>query len=149
MKGEIALPAPPTDVWAKLNDPDVLAKCIPGCQSVERVRENVFTAVTKIKIGPVSATFRGTVELTDIIPAKSCRIIGSGDGGLAGFAKGGAFATLTETPEGCLLAYEVEVTIGGKLAQLGARMIDGVAKKLSDQFFQRFAETVSGREQQR
>jgi uncharacterized protein len=143
MMGEIALSASPEEVWAKLNDPTVLANCIPGCQSIERVGENGFAAVTKLKIGPVSATFRGKVDLTDIVPAESCRIVGSGDGGLAGFARGGATATLAAVSEGCLLKYQVEANVGGKLAQLGARFIDGVAKKLADQFFQKFAEAVS------
>jgi uncharacterized protein len=143
MNGSVILPADRTMVWAKLNDPDVLKICIPGCQSLERAGDNGFAAIAKVKVGPVSATFKGSVELTDIDPMNSYRISGSGEGGAAGFAKGGAKVTLTDAPEGCQLSYDVEANVGGKLAQLGGRLIDGVAKKMADQFFANFATEVT------
>jgi uncharacterized protein len=143
MKGEVVLPADRETVWQKLNDPEVLKQCIPGCQSLERTGENGFAAVAKVKVGPVSATFKGAVELTDLDPPNAYRIQGAGEGGMAGFAKGGAAVRLTDAPEGCHLAYDVEANVGGKLAQLGSRLIDGVAKKMADQFFANFAKAVS------
>jgi carbon monoxide dehydrogenase subunit G len=144
MNGEVALPADRPTVWAKLNDPEVLKACIPGCQSLERTGDNGFAAVAKIKVGPVSATFKGSVELTDLDPPNSYKISGSGEGGIAGFAKGGAKVSLSDAPEGCVLHYDVEANVGGKLAQLGGRLIDGVAKKMADQFFTNFASAVKG-----
>jgi uncharacterized protein len=145
MTGAVALPADRQTVWAKLNDPETLKLCIPGCQSLERSGENGFAAVAKIKVGPVSATFKGNVELTELDPPNSYRISGQGDGGVAGFAKGGARVRLSDAAEGgTTLAYDVEATIGGKLAQLGGRLIDGVAKKMADQFFANFAKAVTG-----
>ena len=144
MKGDVALPADRETVWLKLNDPEVLKICIPGCQSLERTGENGFAAVAKVKVGPVSATFKGSVELTDLDPPNSYRIQGAGEGGMAGCAKGGAAVTLADAPEGgCLLSYAVEANVGGKIAQLGSRLIDGVAKKTADQFFANFAKAVS------
>ncbi len=146
MTGAVTLPADKPTVWEKLNDPEVLKACIPGCQTLDRSGENGFTAVAKIKVGPVSATFKGTVELTDLDPPNSYRISGSGEGGIAGFAKGGAKVALSDPPEGetgCVLKYDVEANVGGKIAQLGGRLIDGVAKKMADQFFTNFAKAVS------
>jgi carbon monoxide dehydrogenase subunit G len=145
MKGEIALPADRKTVWTKLNDPDVLKACIPGCQSLERTGENGFSAVVKLKVGPVGATFKGSVELSELDPPNGYHISGQGEGGVAGFAKGGAQVRLLDRPEGetgCVLSYDVEANVGGKIAQLGARLIDGVAKKTADQFFNNFAEAV-------
>ena len=144
MTGSVTLPADKPTVWEKLNDPEVLKGCIPGCQSLERAGENGFAAVAKIKIGPISATFKGTVELKDFDPPNSYTISGSGEGGVAGFAKGGAKVALTDVPDGpgCVLNYDVEANVGGKIAQLGARLLDGVAKKLADQFFTSFAGAV-------
>lgn len=144
MNGSIDLPAPREVVWQKLNDPEVLKVCIPGCQSLERTEGSGFAAVAKLKIGPVTATFKGKVELTDIDPPNGYRINGEGEGGIAGFAKGGASVKLEAIPEGTRLTYDVEANIGGKLAQLGSRLINGVAKKLADQFFEKFAEAVKG-----
>jgi carbon monoxide dehydrogenase subunit G len=144
MNGGVTLPADRQTVWEKLNDPEVLKVCIPGCQSLERSGDNGFAAVAKIKVGPVSATFKGTVELTDLDPPNGYTISGSGEGGIAGFAKGGAKVSLSDAPEGCLLSYDVEANVGGKLAQLGGRMIDGVAKKMADLFFTNFAKAVAG-----
>jgi uncharacterized protein len=127
MTGEATLPAERPKVWALLNDPDVLKSAIPGCQSLEKTGDNGFSAVVKMKIGPVSATFKGKVELTDIVPLVGYTIKGEGEGGIAGFAKGGAKVSLADAPAGTLLHYDVEATVGGKIAQLGSRLIDGVA----------------------
>ncbi len=144
MKGEIALPADRQTVWTKLNDPDVLKACIPGCQTLDKVGENGFSAVVKLKVGPVSATFKGNVELTDLDPPNGYQISGSGEGGIAGFAKGGATVRLSDAEGGgTLLSYNVEANVGGKIAQLGARLIDGVAKKNADMFFATFAGIVT------
>ena len=143
MKGEVTLPAERQIVWMKLNDPDVLKACIPGCQSLEKTSDTSFAAIAKVKVGPVSATFKGSVELTDIDPANGYRISGAGEGGAAGFAKGGARVALADVAGGgCVLTYDVEASVGGKLAQLGGRLIDGVAKKLADQFFKSLASAV-------
>ena len=142
MNGSFNLAASRETVWAKLNDPEVLKACIPGCQSLEATDDGGFAAVAKLKVGPVSATFKGKVNLTDLDPPSSYKINGEGEGGIAGFAKGGATVRLTEIPEGTQLDYDVEANIGGKIAQLGARLINGVAKKLADQFFEKFAEAV-------
>jgi uncharacterized protein len=143
MTGEVQLPANRETVWQALNNPDVLKACIPGCQSLERTGENGFAAVAKLKIGPVSATFKGNVELSDLDPPNGYKINGEGQGGIAGFAKGGATVKLSEANGGTLLTYDVSANVGGKIAQLGARLIDGTAKKLADQFFKNFATAVS------
>lgn len=143
MKGEVTLPASKQTVWEKLNDPAVLKECIPGCQALEKTSDTSFSATAKIKVGPVSATFKGNVELTDLDPPNGYKISGQGEGGVAGFAKGGARVALSEAPGGgTILAYDVEANVGGKLAQLGGRLIDGVAKKNADSFFAKFAEVV-------
>jgi uncharacterized protein len=143
MTGEVDLPAPQQVVWEKLNDPEVLKACIPGCQSLERVGENELQAVAKMKIGPVSATFRGKVQLSDLNPPHGYTISGEGQGGIAGFAKGGARVALAPNGDGTRMSYTVEAQVGGKIAQLGSRLIDGVAKRMADQFFESFAEQVS------
>jgi carbon monoxide dehydrogenase subunit G len=139
MTGEATLPAGRPKVWALLNDPEVLKSCIPGCESLERTGDNGFAAVVRTKIGPVSATFRGKVELSDIVPLGGYTIKGEGEGGVAGFAKGGAKVSLADAPGGTLLSYAVEATVGGKIAQLGSRLVDGVAKNMADKFFANFA----------
>jgi carbon monoxide dehydrogenase subunit G len=144
MTGEVQLPAPREDVWAKLNDPEVLKVCIPGCETLEKLSESEFQAVATNKIGPVKARFKGKVRLSDLDPPNGYRISGEGDGGVAGFAKGGATVSLQPKDGGTLLTYNVEAQIGGKLAQLGQRLVNGAAKKLADQFFARFAEAVGG-----
>ncbi len=144
MKGEVTLPAPKAIVWAALNDPEVLKACIPGCQSLEKTSDSSFTASAKLKIGPVTATFKGNVNLTNIDPPNGYRIAGEGEGGIAGFAKGGADVSLVDAPEGgTLLSYDVQANVGGKIAQLGSRLIDGVAKKTADTFFTNFAAAVA------
>ncbi len=143
MTGEVALPAERPKVWALLNDPEVLKSAIPGCVSLERTGESGFAAVVKTKIGPVSATFKGKVELSDIVPLVGYTIKGEGEGGVAGFAKGGAKVRLADAPAGTLLSYDVEANVGGKIAQLGSRLIDGVAKNMADKFFASFAAIAS------
>ncbi|MGH6780089.1 MAG: SRPBCC family protein [Bradyrhizobium sp.] len=144
MNGEVQLPASREVVWAKLNDPDVLRACIPGCEELEKTDEHSFRAVAKMKVGPVSARFKGKVNLSDLDPPNGYRISGEGEGGVAGFAKGGAQVKLADQDGGTLLSYDVEAQIGGKLAQLGQRLVNGAAKKLADEFFANFAKAVEG-----
>ena len=146
MTGEYRIPAPRPTVWSALNDPAILQACIPGCESLERGAENEFKATVRAKVGPVSARFSGKVTLSDFDPPKGYRISGEGEGGVAGFAKGGATVALAEKDGGTALTYDVEAQIGGKLAQLGQRLINGSAKKLADEFFANFAEAVQGKQ---
>src|SRR6201996_8591567 len=133
------IPAPKEKVWAALNDPAVLKQCIPGCQSLEMSSPTEMTATVVIKIGPVKATFGGKVTLSDLDPPNSYRITGEGAGGVAGFAKGGATVRLeSESAEVTILHYQVDAQIGGKLAQLGGRLIDSTSKKLAGEFFNSF-----------
>jgi carbon monoxide dehydrogenase subunit G len=143
MTGELTLPADRPKVWAMLNDPAVLKSCIPGCQSLEKTSDTSFAAIARIKIGPVGATFKGKVQLSEIDEPNGYTINGEGEGGIAGFAKGGAKVALTDVEDGTLLKYDVQANVGGKIAQLGSRLIDGVAKKMADQFFASFAAAVS------
>ena len=143
MTGEATLPAARPKVWALLNDPEVLKACIPGCQSFEKVGDDGFAAVAKVKIGPVSATFKGKVQLSEIVPNVGYTISGEGEGGVAGFAKGGAKVSLLDSQDGTVLRYDVEAHVGGKIAQLGSRLIDGVAKGMADKFFASFAEEAA------
>jgi uncharacterized protein len=134
-------------VWEKLNDPEVLKRCIPGCDTLEKVGDNELQASAKIAVGPVKATFKGKVTLTDIDPPNGYRITGEGQGGVAGFAKGGAVVRLEPAEDGqTKMTYDVEASVGGKLAQLGGRLINGVAKKYADNFFDTFAKEVQGGE---
>jgi carbon monoxide dehydrogenase subunit G len=144
MTGEVQLPAAKETVWAKLNDADVLKACIPGCEELEKLSDTEFKAVAVSKIGPVKARFKGNVHLTDLDPPNGYKISGEGDGGVAGFAKGGATVALADKDGGTLLTYNVEAQIGGKLAQLGQRLVNGAAKKVADDFFANFAKAVSG-----
>jgi carbon monoxide dehydrogenase subunit G len=140
--------AEPAMVWAAILNPDVLKDCIPGCQSMTGSVAEGYEAVVKQKVGPVSATFTGLVHLSDIVEGRSLRISGEGKGGVAGFAKGGADVTLEPTETGTRLSYTVEASVGGKIAQLGSRIIDGVAKKMADEFFTRFQDAVEGPEEE-
>jgi uncharacterized protein len=142
MTGEVQLPASRRVVWEKLNDQDVLKACIPGCEELVKESDTAFRAVATTKVGPVKARFKGKVQLTDLDPPNGYRISGEGDGGVAGFAKGGAIVSLTDKDGGTLLTYNVEAQIGGKLAQLGQRLINGAAKKVADEFFRNFAGAV-------
>jgi carbon monoxide dehydrogenase subunit G len=138
------IPASKQKVWAALNNPDILKQCIPGCQSLEMTSPTEMTATVVFKVGPVKATFGGKVTLSDLDPPNSYRIAGEGSGGIAGFAKGGATVKLSaESPEVTILFYDVDAQIGGKLAQLGSRLIDSTAKKLAGEFFASFGEVVS------
>jgi carbon monoxide dehydrogenase subunit G len=144
MTGEIVLPADKATVWKRLNDADTLKASIPGCESLEKVSDTEFRAVVKVKIGPVGARFKGKVNLTDIDPPNGYRIVGEGEGGIAGFAKGGATVNLTDADGGgTKLSYQVDAQVGGKIAQLGARLIDSTAKKLAGEFFDNFAKALS------
>ena len=136
--------APPAAVWAAILNPEVLMACVPGCESMTGTPETGFEAVVVQKVGPVKARFTGVVTLSDIVEGKSLRISGEGKGGPAGFAKGGANVTFTPIEGGTRLSYDVEANVGGKLAQLGSRLIDGFAKKMADDFFERFQTTVEG-----
>lgn len=138
MTGEYALPQKREVVWKALNDPAVLEKAIPGCETLEKTSDNGFAATVKLKIGPVSARFKGKVTLEDIDPPNGYKIVGEGEGGVAGFAKGHATVTLTDEGDGCKLVYTAEAATGGKIAQLGQRLIAGSAKKTADQFFDNF-----------
>jgi carbon monoxide dehydrogenase subunit G len=142
MTGEIELAAPRQRVWEKLNDPAVLKACIPGCEELERSDDQGFRAVARMKVGPVSARFRGKVTLSDLDSPNGYKISGEGEGGVAGFAKGGARVDLVEREGGTLLSYHVDAQIRGKLAQLGQRLINGTAKKMADEFFANFARAL-------
>ena len=138
MTGEYVLPLDRAKVYAALNDPDMLKRCIPGCEELDKVSDNEFAAVVRMEIGPVKARFKGKVRLEDLDPPNGYRIAGEGEGGVAGFAKGGATVSLTEVPEGTKLSYKAEANVGGKVAQLGQRLIAGSAKKIADKFFTNF-----------
>jgi carbon monoxide dehydrogenase subunit G len=140
LKGEYRIPAPRDQVWAMLNDPAVLRECIPGCETLEGSPGEGFSARVTTKIGPVKATFNGAVTLTNVNPPEGYTISGEGKGGVAGFAKGGADVHLAADGADTVLTYVANAQVGGKLAQLGSRLIDSTAKKLADQFFACFAE---------
>ena len=144
MTGEVQLPASRETVWVKLNDPAVLKTCVPGCEQLDKVSDSEFQAIASIKIGPVKARWKGKVRLSDLDPPNGYKISGEGEGGVAGFAKGNAMVSLTDKDGGTLLSYNVEAQIGGKLAQLGQRLVNGAAKKLADDFFVKFAAQVKG-----
>lgn len=144
MSGERRIPAPRQRVWDALNDPEMLRAAIPGCESVTRTAEDAFEAKVSLKIGPMAAKFGGKVKLENINAPASYTITGEGNGGAMGFAKGGADVSLEEIgPDETLLKYTVKAQVGGKIAQLGARLIDSTAKQMSDQFFDRFANAVA------
>jgi len=142
MAGERLIVASREAVWEALNNPETLKACIPGCEEIDQQSPTEMTAKAKVKIGPMSAKFSGKVLLSDLDPPNGYRISGEGQGGAAGFAKGGADVRLEESDGGTLLIYTVNAQVGGKMAQIGARLIDATAKSLADQFFTRFAEHV-------
>lgn len=144
LNGSRVIAADRATVWAKLNDAETLKACIPGCEELTGSPEEGFEAVVKQKVGPVKATFKGGVTLSDVVAGESYTISGEGKGGVAGFAKGGARVRLADAEGGTELSYDVEAKVGGKLAQLGSRLIDGFARKMADQFFERFQEQVEG-----
>ena len=143
LTGEYRIPAPREDVWRALNDPNVLQKCIPGCESVEKLSDTEFTAKVVLKIGPMTAKFSGKGTLADLDPPKGYTITGEGQGGVAGFGKGQAKVTLDVDGNITVMRYTAQAQVGGKMAQLGARLIDSTAKKLADEFFGRFAAIMS------
>jgi carbon monoxide dehydrogenase subunit G len=144
IKGEYKIAAPRDKVFAALNDPAVLQACIPGCESLEKTSDTEMKAKVRLRIGPVSASFTGKVTLSDIDPPNGYKISGEGQGGVAGFAKGGAVVTLRDDGGATVLDYNVDAQVGGKIAQVGARLIDGTARKLADEFFGKFAATIGG-----
>jgi carbon monoxide dehydrogenase subunit G len=144
MTGSRQIAASRQKVWAALNDPAVLRQCITGCESLTMQSPTDMTARVKLAVGPVRATFNGKVKLTDIDPPNGYRIMGEGSGGVAGFAKGGAVVRLADNGGGTLMTYDVKADVGGKLAQLGGRLIDAAAKRFADEFFEKFAQMVGG-----
>lgn len=142
--GEYRIPASRERVWEALNDPEVLKECIDGCQSLTRVADDRFEGVVRARIGPVNATFRGTVSLVDLKPLESYGLQVEAKGGAAGFGKGEASVTLTETSDGTLLAYGARANVGGKLAQIGSRLVDGAVRKMAESFFAAFTERLAG-----
>ena len=143
MTGEYRIAAPRDRVWKALNDPEVLRQCIPGCDDLERTSDTELVARVTAKVGPVKAKFSGGVTLSDITPPESYTITGEGKGGAAGFAKGSAVVRLAEDRGETLLRYEAHAQVGGKLAQIGTRLVAGTAKKMADDFFGRFRELVA------
>ncbi len=146
MSGEYRIEAGRDAVWAALNDPEVLKQAIPGCQEIDKISDTEFAAKVKVKVGPVSAKFNGNVTFTDLDPPNGYTISGEGKGGPAGFAKGGAKVHLEADGAATILHYEVDAQVGGKLAQIGSRLIDVTAKKMAGDFFAKFAEVVGGPE---
>jgi carbon monoxide dehydrogenase subunit G len=142
MTGEYSIAAPRQNVWEELNDPEVLKQCIPGCEEMQKISPTEFTAKVNVKVGPISARFGGKVQLLDLDPPNGCRINGEGSGGIAGFAKGGATVKLVDVPGGTKLSYSMEAHVGGKLAQIGSRLIDATARKYAEEFFSRFVAIV-------
>ena len=145
MSGEEIIAAPIESVWAALNDPHTLKQCIPGCESIMQKSSTAFSARVVVKLGPIKAGFSGNVELKDINPPHGYRIEGKGEGGLAGFASGGATVRLEAVPEGTRLSYDVDAQVGGKMAMLGSRLIDTTAQSLSGQFFEKFAKLAAAK----
>ena len=143
MTGEYRIAATREDVWQALNDPDVLKQCIPGCEEITQISDTTMSAKVTAKVGPVKAKFTGDVTLSDLDPPNGYTISGQGKGGAAGFAKGSAKVRLEKDGAGTLLKYEVNATIGGKLAQIGSRLIDSTARKMAADFFGKLAEIVA------
>ncbi|HEX4293122.1 MAG TPA: carbon monoxide dehydrogenase subunit G [Rhizomicrobium sp.] len=141
--GRYVIPAPTDAVWAALNDPEILKYCIPGCEQLEKTSPTDFAAVATLKIGPLKASFRGKVTLTDLEPPFRCKLSGEGQGGVAGFAKGQADVELMPEGTGTTLTYTAHASVGGKLAQIGQRLIDGAAKQIADDFFGRFTQALA------
>lgn len=144
MSGEQLIPADKQKVWDALNDPELLKKCIPGCESLEKSSDTQMSATVTAKVGPVKAKFKGEVTLSELDPPNAYKISGEGKGGVAGFAKGSADVTLQESGAGTLVAYQVNAKVGGKLAQLGNRLIDSTAKKLAGEFFENLNKELGG-----
>ena len=135
LTGSYTIPAKQSAVWAALNDSNILKECIPGCETLSMLSETEFAATVVAKIGPLKARFTGRVELSEIDPNNSYRIQGEGSGGVAGFAKGGARVHLQGAGDSTVLTYELDAQIGGKMAQLGSRLVTGVVKGMAEKFF--------------
>ncbi len=144
IEGEERIAAPISKVWEALNDPAVLKECIPGCQSLEKSSDTEMAATVVLKVGPIKATFAGAVTLKNLNPPHSYTIEGEGKGGIAGFAKGGADVTLSEDGDVTVLKYAAKADVGGKIAQLGSRLITSTSKKLAGEFFSTFSQKVGG-----
>lgn len=144
LTGSVRIPAARETVWRALNDPEILRRCIPGCERMTREDGDVFTATVAAKVGPVSAKFSGKVSLCDVEPPNGYRLVGEGSGGVAGFGKGEAAVTLAEEGDETVLSYIAKAKVGGKLAQIGQRLVDATARKLADDFFARFAAEMAG-----
>ena len=144
MTGEFLIPAPRRTVWDALNDPEILKQSIPGCEEIEKLSDTELAAKVTAKVGPVKARFGGKVTLSDLDPPNGYKITGEGSGGAAGFAKGGATVRLADDGDGTKLSYVVEAHVGGKLAQIGSRLIDATARKMAEEFFSRFSGIVGG-----
>ena len=142
MTGEQLVPAPQREVWEALNDPQMLKACVPGCETIEKAGDNQFVVSMVARVGPVSAKFKGKLTLSDIRPPDSYSIAFEGQGGAAGFAKGGAQVRLSPQGESTRLAYDVKASVGGKLAQIGSRLVDAAARKVADDFFRNFNQKV-------
>jgi carbon monoxide dehydrogenase subunit G len=140
MTGQQIVPLPQDKTWEALNDTQVLKACVPGCETLEKISDTQYELTMKQRIGPVSARFKGLMTLADVDAPRGYTMIFEGQGGVAGFAKGSAIVSLSPEGEGTLLSYSVKAMVGGKIAQLGARLIDGVARKLADDFFRCFNE---------
>jgi len=146
MSGSQRIEASREKVWEGLNNPEILKQCIPGCEAIELVSPTEMTAKAVLKIGPVKASFNGKVTLSDLDPPNGYTISGEGQGGVAGFAKGGATVRLeADGEDATILHYDAKADVGGKIAQLGARLIDGTAKKLAGDFFEKFGQAISPR----
>jgi carbon monoxide dehydrogenase subunit G len=145
MTGERLIPLSQQETWNALNDPDVLKDCIPGCESITRVADDEYDVVMTARVGPVSAKFKGRMKVSDADPPRSYKLAFDGQGGVAGFAKGEATVSLAPEGNGTRLSYAAKSTVGGKLAQVGARLIDGVAKQLAGKFFEAFEKRAAGR----
>ena len=146
LEGQHTISVPRDAVYAALNDPDVLEQCIPGCKELARHSDTEFEAVVGLKIGPVKATFNSTVTLTDLDPPKSYTLTGKGKGGAAGFADGSANVRLVEDGDATVLEYAFEANVGGKLAQIGSRLVESTMRKLAANFFEKFIEIVEARD---
>ena len=147
MNGEFRVPTDRETVWRALNDPEVLKECLPGCKEIEKTSDTEMTATLALKVGPVKATFAGGVTLSDLDPPNGYTLAGQGQGGAAGFASGEAKVRLEQDGDGTVVHYDVDAKVGGKLAQIGSRLIDSTAKKLAKQFFDSLAEKLGGGEE--
>jgi uncharacterized protein len=143
MNSQQHIAAPPDRVWAALNDPQMLRNCIPGCETLERLADDELAATVVLKVGPVKARFKGKVRLENVVAPAGMTLVGEGSGGIAGHARGSAHVILTEDGDGTVLTYTVDAQVGGKIAQLGARLIQSTSQKLAGEFFRKFQEQVT------